>query len=250
MKSFFRRLLLDHLAGVHDLDAMRGFGDDGHVVGDEDERHALAALQADEQVEDLFLDGDVQRGGGFVGDEEARIAGDGHGDHDALIHAAGELMREGAEAGGGSGDADLVEEFDDAGADAVAGNGGVGAQGFGDLPADGVAGVQRGHRLLEDHGDVAADEFSPRAGGEFQQVGAVEAEGVGGDFSGEGDEAHDGEHRHAFAGAGFADDGEKVAFRDGHVDAVDGAEAAAGGGEFDGEVADFEEGHPHLSPSV
>jgi hypothetical protein len=51
-----------------------------------------------QQVEDLGLDGDVERGGGLVGDEQARVAGERHGDHDALAHAAGELVRVGVAA--------------------------------------------------------------------------------------------------------------------------------------------------------
>jgi len=43
--------------------------------------------------EDLRLDRDVERGGRFVGDEQLRPAGQRHGDHHALAHAAGEAMR-------------------------------------------------------------------------------------------------------------------------------------------------------------
>ena len=51
------------------------------------------SLQLAEQVEDLRLDGDVERRGRLVGDQELGIAGERHGDHDALAHAAGELVR-------------------------------------------------------------------------------------------------------------------------------------------------------------
>ena len=49
-----------------------------------------------------------------------------------------------------------------------------------DLEADGEAGVQAGHRLLEDHRDVLADDLAPlRAALRRQQVLAVEAQPVG-----------------------------------------------------------------------
>ena len=46
------------------------------------------------EVEDLGLDRDVQRRGRLVGDEELRVAGEGHGDHHALAHPAAELVRD------------------------------------------------------------------------------------------------------------------------------------------------------------
>ena len=51
------------------------------------------SLSVAQQVEDLGLHGDVERRGGLVGDEQHRIAGERHRDHDALPLAAGELVR-------------------------------------------------------------------------------------------------------------------------------------------------------------
>ena len=53
---------------------------------------SLGAQRA-HQLEDLRLDGDVERGGGLVGDQEPRVAGERHRDHHALAHAARELVR-------------------------------------------------------------------------------------------------------------------------------------------------------------
>ena len=64
----------------------------------------------------MSLDGDVKSGGRFVGDEDLRVAGESHGDHDALTHAARELMGVIVEAGRGVGDTDEVEEVGGAGA--------------------------------------------------------------------------------------------------------------------------------------
>ena len=49
------------------------------------------------QLEDLRLDGDVERRGRLVGDQQVRLVGERHGDHDALALPAGELMRVGVE---------------------------------------------------------------------------------------------------------------------------------------------------------
>ena len=59
---------------AHDDDAVGHLGDDAHVVGDEDDRRAELALQVADQLEDLRLHGDVERGRRLVGDQHLRAA--------------------------------------------------------------------------------------------------------------------------------------------------------------------------------
>ena len=59
--------------------------------------------QVVDEVEDLGLDGDVEGGGGLVGDEQLGLAGQRHGDHDPLAEAARELVGIGVEALAGAG---------------------------------------------------------------------------------------------------------------------------------------------------
>ncbi len=134
---------------------------------------------ADEKVEDLRLDGDVERGRRLVGDEQLRIAGDRHGDHDALVHAAGELVREGGEPALGRGNADLLEQLDRAPPRRLAVHALMQAQRLGDLEADREARVEARRRLLEDHRHVLADELAALAVGEREQIAAVEGKAVG-----------------------------------------------------------------------
>ena len=54
-------------------------------------------VQILEQLDDLRLDRDVERGGRLVGDQHVGLAQQRHGDHDALAHAAAELMRIGGQ---------------------------------------------------------------------------------------------------------------------------------------------------------
>ncbi len=61
--------------------------------------------------QDLRLHGDVERRRRLVGDQQVRLVGERHGDHDALALAAGELVRIGAEPLLRLADADLVEEL-------------------------------------------------------------------------------------------------------------------------------------------
>ena len=222
-------LRLDLLAGILDHDPVDGLGDHAHVVGDQDQRHAALALQVEQQVEDLRLDGDVERRGRLVGDQQLGVAGDRHGDHHPLAHAARELVREGAEPVLRRGDADEVQQLQRPGAGRLAVHALVEAQGLGELELDGEAGVQGAHRLLEDHRHVLADQIAALARAELQQGLALEVQPVGGDPGGPGQKAHDRQHGDALARAALADDAHDLAGVDGEVDAVHGAERAEGG---------------------
>ena len=63
------------------------------VVADEQHRRVELGLQARDQVEHLRLDGRVEPGRRLVEDQQRRVLGERHRDHDALLHAARELVR-------------------------------------------------------------------------------------------------------------------------------------------------------------
>ena len=65
-----------------------------------------------QQLEDLRLHRDVERGRRLVGDQQLRVVDERHRDHHALAHAAGELVRVAARARRGVGDADEVEQLE------------------------------------------------------------------------------------------------------------------------------------------
>jgi hypothetical protein len=91
-EDFLDGTAFDDLAGVGDGDAVGELRDDPEVVGDEEDGHAEFAAQLVEEFEDLGLDGDIQGGGGFIGDEQAGARGESHGDGDSLLHASGQLV--------------------------------------------------------------------------------------------------------------------------------------------------------------
>jgi hypothetical protein len=224
---------------THDGDAVRDLGDDGEIVGDEEHGEAEALAEIGEEVEDLRLDGDVEGGGGLVGNEQAGAIDDGHGDEDALALSAGELMGVVAETGRGRGQGDGRHGLEDAVADLVAGEiAVVSADRLGDLLADGEDGVEGGHGLLKDHGDFAAAEAADGFRREGEEVAAVVVDGAG-DGSGGIEESEDGEGGNGFAGAGFTDEAEGFSGGDGEGEGADGF----GGAEADGEVVDLEERH-------
>ena len=69
---------------VHDEDAVGDPGHDAEIVGDHKHAHAALRAQARDELEDLGLDGHVERGGRLVGDEQRRRARERDGDHRAL----------------------------------------------------------------------------------------------------------------------------------------------------------------------
>ena len=80
-------------ARVHDGDLGRQPAHHGQVVADVHGRHLVMAAQAAEGVQDVPLRGDVQAGGRLVQHDQRGPAGEGHGQPDPLLLAAGQLMR-------------------------------------------------------------------------------------------------------------------------------------------------------------
>ena len=84
--------VLDDLAGIHHHNIVRGLGDHSKIVRDQHHRHAQIVLQIKEQVEDLSLNGHIERRGRLVGNHQFGFAGDRHRNHRALPHTTGELV--------------------------------------------------------------------------------------------------------------------------------------------------------------
>ena len=118
------------------------------------------------------------------------------------------------------------------------------ADGLDDLLADGEHRVERGHRLLEHHGDAGAADALHAGIGEFGERLAGEADFAGRDAGRRlRQQAHDGERGDALAAAGFADDAQDFAFVERERDVLHRGDLAARGGERGGEVGYGEQGH-------
>ena len=147
---------LDDLAVLHDDDAVGDLGHHAEVMRDEQHARTAPLLQLADQDEDLLLRGDVERRRRFVGNEQGGIEGQRRGDHHALTLSAGDLVG-----------VDVVElrwigqmcrghHFQHAGAACGGIHVRVDAQHLVDLRAAGLHGIERGHRLLEDHRHAGA----------------------------------------------------------------------------------------------
>ncbi|MNF98099.1 hypothetical protein D3C84_809470 [compost metagenome] len=151
-------------------------------------------------------------------------------------------MRVGVEAAFGGGNLDPFEQLQGAPAGVLGRQLEVLTEDFLDLETHGVAGVEGGHRVLEDHRQVLADDAPALAALEAQHVGAVELQAGGADHAGWVDQAHQRQHGHRLARAGLADDGQHLALGDAEIEAVD-HRHGAGVAEAHAEVLDVEQAH-------
>ena len=172
-------------------------------------------------------------------------AGERHRDHDALAHPARKLVGIGAGSALGVRNTDLGQKLDDAPLALGALEVEVDVKRFADLEADGETGIERRHRLLENHRDVFAGDPPPLTCGHRQEIHSVEGHAVGGHGCGRRQKAHRRQHRHRLAGAGFADDREHFVAIEGEIEPVHCSERAVPGGERDAEVADFKKRRRH-----
>ena len=120
---------------MHD-DAVGDLGHHAEVVGDEQHAGAAPLLQLADQLQDLRLRGDVERGGRLVGDQQRGIEHQRRGDHDALALAAGELVRVDVDQALGLGQLHGAHDLQHALAPVGLGQLGVDLQHLGDLVAD------------------------------------------------------------------------------------------------------------------
>ena len=165
-----------------------------------------------------------------------------HGDHHALAHAARELVRVALEPVLGLGDAHHLEQLDGPGPGVVLRLLPVGRDGLGHLLLDGEDRVEAGHRVLEDHRDVAAADLPHVVLADGHEVLAVEQHPATLDHARRlGQQAHDREVGHALAAPGLADEAEALAARQLERDPVDGVDRPVVRAEADEQVLDVEQ---------
>jgi hypothetical protein len=214
-QNFGGEALLDYFPGVHHRDLIGDLCHHRQAVGDQHDAHALLLLQPDQQVQHLRLDRHVQRGGGFIRDQQLRVVGDAQGDHRPLAHAAGEFMRKRPRPAGRIGDADALQECRYSVLRGACGQAAMGVDGFGDLVADAVHRVQAAQRVLEHHRHAIAAQAAQRWFVQARQILALEPDVAAGDTGGWWQQAHHGQAGQRLAGAAFADDGQSLPGRDG-----------------------------------
>ena len=243
VEYFIRGALFHDAAGIHDNDVVRHARDDAEVVRDEHDGGVELILQILEQIKNLRLDRNVERGGRLVGDDERGRAGKRDGYHDTLTHTTGQLMRVHGVHALFVGDADKVEHLERARLDLFLAHLGVMEHGdFVDLLADAEHRIQAGHRLLEYHGYlVAANLLHFCSRGVDDVICGAVAE-VEADLAADGltlgalKQLHQGKAGDGFAAAGLADNADGRALGNHEADAVNGLDRADIGEEIGTDV--------------
>ena len=156
LQQFHGGRLFDFLAVQHDQNPVRPLRHHAQVVRDEQETHGQFPTQLVQQLQDARLHADIQRRGRLVGDQQPGLAGDGHGDHDALALTAGQVVRVVLDAALRLRDLHQRQHLHRPPMRGFARQALVQAQRLDDLRAHGMHRIERGHRFLEDHRDLAA----------------------------------------------------------------------------------------------
>ena len=239
------RAVLDDLAVGHHIDAVRDVAHDGEVVGDQQDRHPELALQIVQQLQDPGLHRDVERGGRLVRNQQLRLVGERHGDHDPLALASRELVRPRLQTRFGVADPDQMQQLQTAGPRLRCAQPLVQHQGLGDLLLHRVQRIERGHRFLEDHRDpVSADAVEHRLRRVDQLPASISDAAVGMARMRIGQELEHGECGHRLARAGLTDQGDGLAPVDAQRGAAHRRHIATVGVKGHAEILDFQKRCP------
>ena len=233
--------LLDDLPGVHNGHPIGHLCHQPQVVGDEDHRGARVTLQVEDQVEDLRLDGHIERRRGLVGDQQFRLERQCHGDHHPLCHPTRHLV--GIETGASPRiwDPHLGEHCHRLLLANLVRHVPMDFVNLGDLPADLVHRVERRSRLLEDHRYPVAPQLGHLVARHAGQVAPVEHDAAGHDLPGTGHQPHDRERCDRLSAARLADQTEHLSTVDVEVDPVHRPDDPVPREEMRLQIADLEE---------
>ncbi len=76
--------LFDNFALIHHSDVIGNAGHHIQVMADKNQRHLQIGAQLPQQFQNFRLHRHIQRGGRFIGNQQHRIAGESHGNHNPL----------------------------------------------------------------------------------------------------------------------------------------------------------------------
>ena len=174
---------------------------------------------ADDEVEHLRLDGGVEAGRRLVEDQQRRVLGQRHRDHDALLHAARELVRVAPHDAVRVGDLHLAQHLPRPlvrPLGILAGD----HEHLGHLVADPDRRVQRPARVLVDHRDLRGAQLAHLRLAQVREVLAGDLDRAARDAPVARQVAQHGVRRGRLAAARLAHEPVGLALGDGEVDAA------------------------------
>ena len=171
---------------------------------DEDHGHAFLILQQFDELENFRLNRHIKCCCRLVGNQDMRTAGKADGNHHALPHAAGQLMRIVVETASGSRNAHPFEQAQGFPVGGLPIHAAMIHQRFTDLETDWQYRIEACHRLLKDHRDTIAAQCPHLVFRQGQQILAFKHNLALNATVDLRQQAHDGESSHAFTGARLA----------------------------------------------
>ena len=213
-------------------------------MGHQEDAAVLLVGDGAEQLEDVAGQRHVEPGRRLVGEQQARPAGEGGGDHHPLAHSPGQLVWVGVEASDGVAQPDLAQQRDGLGARCVAAQALVDGEAVGELAADrahrreGAAWVLEAHRraVTAMVGELLAGQCEHVASGDAHAPRRPRPTGQGGDD-------RPGDHR--LAAAALADETDDLAVVDVEVDVRECLHGAPAAADLHREAADVEQRLTH-----
>jgi hypothetical protein len=173
-KQLRRGSTLNHSAAVHHHHTVHLVLHQTQVVADQEQAHAVFAHQLLDERQHFFLHRDIQRGGGFVGNQQVGVAGQRDRDHHALALPTREFVRIGIEPLPRPGQLHAFEQLQGSGFGIAGAHVLVQAQGLSNLLPDRVQGVERRHRLLKNHRHAGTAQLAHLRLGQAHQLLALE----------------------------------------------------------------------------
>ena len=189
-------------------------GDDAEIVADQHHRHAASrgAIRAiSSRICAWMVASSAVVGSSAI--SRSGFAGQRHGDHDALVLPAGEFVRIGRQPPLGVGNADQIEQPPaPRAATALPRQAAMQRQRLAELAPDRQHRIERARGVLEDHRDAAAAHaVRARRRGAPRMFGAVERHTCRRPSRASRQQAERGKPGHRLAGAGLADQAERLA---------------------------------------
>ena len=195
---------------------------------DEDHRHVKLFTKRLDGVKHLRLNGDVQRCGWLVCQQDFRVENQRDGDDDALFHAAGELVR--VIICTFAADADGLQHFQRLFPSLLLADFLMRHDRLGNLVANCRDGVKASHGVLEDHGDLFAADGLPMLFLHRQKVfPAIENLTADNLARWTLDQTHDAARQRCFACAGLADETQRFALAKRQRQTIERVDASAVG---------------------
>ena len=141
-------------AHVQNRDLVASFRHQSEIMGNKQYGQATLALEVQQQLQDLRLDGDIERRGRLVGDNQIGLGRERHRQHDPLLHAARELVGVLIDDSRRVGKPQLSEQFHRPSPGRLARCDSVSPHDAGKLPSHGKQRIERGRGVLKHHRDA------------------------------------------------------------------------------------------------